>query len=260
MPRTNASILQKPRVARRKVVRDLTIREEHQRGMSVIEVAIILIIIGISAAGVVQGQQLVASARTRAVITQQEKFTLALLAFQDRFRALPGDYQTANISIPGVVWNGNGNGIIESNATPFNSNGVRPENILAWDHISKAGFVNERYEFTSPNLVQAVPTNIYGGFANIEYDTAYGNPVNANKPSRHSVKSGNLIPVEILWEMDNKVDDGRAFSGVVQFSNYATVGPVPTSPGGNAGCTDANGNWQINAIPRQLNCGVASFF
>lgn len=221
----------------------------------------ILVIIGISVAGFVQGQQLVASARTRAVIAQQEKAVLALLGFQDRFRALPGDYALAVGAISGVTLNGNGNGVIELAGVPNATAGVPEENILAWDHVSKAGFVSERYQFSTTDLVSALPRNIYGGYADIAYDNWYGNPA-VPRPDRHNVKSGNLIPVEILYEMDNKVDDGNAMSGVIRFSDFVWpgAGAAPPPPSAPNGCTDAGGTWRMNLPQRQPNCGVASFF
>src|SRR5262245_42262252 len=92
-----------------------------QGGFTLIEIAIVLVIIGLLLGGVLKGQELITSARVRNVIQQQDGIKAAYFGFLDRFRAPPGDYTQASTNIncppppPGGCTNGNGNGQITAN-------------------------------------------------------------------------------------------------------------------------------------------------
>src|SRR5688572_32426776 len=90
-----------------------------QAGFTLIEIAIVLVIIGLLLGGVLKGQELITSARVRNLISQQDGIKAAYFGFLDRYRALPGDYNAASTNIPGIsagcnAGNGNGNGRIET--------------------------------------------------------------------------------------------------------------------------------------------------
>src|SRR5215510_8757466 len=87
------------------------------KGFTLIEIAIVLVIIGLLLGGVLKGQELITGARVRNLISQQDGIKAAFFGFQDRYRALPGDYASASTNIncgAGSCVNGNGNGRIES--------------------------------------------------------------------------------------------------------------------------------------------------
>src|SRR5512132_1845412 len=94
----------------------------HTQGFTLIEIAIVLVIIGLLVGGVLKGQELITGARVRNLISQQDGIKAAFFGFQDRFRALPGDYAAAdtNINCGSPCPKGNGNGSIESASTPIN--------------------------------------------------------------------------------------------------------------------------------------------
>lgn len=208
---------------------------------------------------VVKGQELIQSARSRAVIAQADRYRLAVLGFQDRYRALPGDYDRATANISGAAFNGNGNGRIEASATEVPAGAVAAEEVLAFDHLSKSGFVAERHEFSTQNVSLALPANIFGGYLSMALDDRYGNPAIPASP-RHTLKTGNYIPVAILAELDRKMDDGNGVRGMVQFSRYAKTGDLPPEPGSPGACIDGAGNWLAGATPPGTNCGAALLF
>lgn len=219
-----------------------------QSGFTLIEIAIVLVIIGLLLGGVLKGQKLITSARVRNLISQQDGIKAAYFGFLDRYRALPGDYTAASTTITGVAagacgtHNGNGNGQIEAGN----------ESILAWEHLSKSGFINGAYTCNPTEGPATTPTNPYGTRMQLIYDNVYdGAPV-----ARHNLKSGNQIPSDILAEVDRKADDGNAQGGTFRFSAYAGGGVAPTA----ANCYAAANPFGWAAQTVETNCGGTSLF
>src|SRR5215510_8729844 len=104
------------------------------KGFTLIEIAIVLVIIGLLLGGVLKGQELITGARVRNLISQQDGIKAAFFGFQDRYRALPGDYAAAQTNITGVSGNGNGNGRIENAAT--GTDVIEHEEIRVWNHLT----------------------------------------------------------------------------------------------------------------------------
>ena len=83
-----------------------------ERGFSILELALVLLVIGLMFGGIVTGRELIVSARARSLINQQEELRMAFFSFQDRFQFPPGDYSDAIRHI-GATRNGDGDGRIE---------------------------------------------------------------------------------------------------------------------------------------------------
>ena len=228
-----------------------------QSGFTLIEIAIVLVIIGLLLGGVLKGQELITSARVRNLISQQDGIKAAYFGFLDRYRALPGDYNAAITNITGVGTacgaggNGDGDGQIES---------ALGERIMAWDHLSKAGFINGSYTCIDAATMNPTtnPTNPYSMFLVLIYDNVYQDGAAATGNNRHNLKTGNQVPADIIAEVDRKVDDGLATRGALRFSAHTglTTGTAPTA----ANCfTAATGAWIVIGTV-EPNCGAASLF
>jgi len=222
----------------------------NSKGFTLIEIAIVLVIIGLLLGGVLKGQELITGARVRNLISQQEGIKAAFFGFQDRYRALPGDYAAAatNINCTGGCPAGDGNGRIENT----NAAGSHEE-IFAWTQLTAAGFLNGSYAATSSTSAPAddnTPKNPYSQYVQLVYDAVYNDPGGAAPPAKHNLKTGSQVPVEIIAEVDRKIDDGKPYSGSLQFSEYSE-GTNPTT----AECI-TTGNWNIAGSA--TNCGAAS--
>ena len=225
---------------------------KNQKGFTLIEIAIVLVIIGLLLGGVLKGQELIQNARVRNIISQQEGVRAAYFGFQDRYRGVAGDYPSALAiqNIPGM----SGQGCAPASCGG-DSNGVintvtRQEPLLAWMQLSLAGFITGSYVtdgVTAGETTANSPTNPYGGFMQLINDAIY-NPLGG--VARNNVKTGAGIPSTILGEVDRKIDDGNPSTGEFRFSGFG--GALP------ACVTAAPVTWDVNT--GQANCGAASLF
>jgi hypothetical protein len=235
----------------------MRISRKTQEGLSLVEMALVLMVMALAMVGIVKGQELIQNSRVHNAIAAQTGFKGAVLAFQDRFREFPGDYAEAVANVQYVQHNGNGDGRIEALATVATPNGVPEESVLVWDHLAKAGFIRGGFIFNGSVPDGAIPKNAYGGFVDLAFDGQYGDPTQP-VTSRHTLKTGNQMPVEILAEMDRKIDDGNAFSGEIRFSAFARTGSVPDASGGPGSCSATDGRWLTNTAMLAVNCGAAA--
>lgn len=221
-------------------------------GFTLIELAIVLVIIGLLLGGVLKGQELIESARVRNIISQLDSIKAACYAFQDKYRALPGDYpgalahaNLADIANPQV--GGNGDGVIRD--TP-----QARESLLAWVHLAHANLISGNYQASGslPDGGAEWPRNPYNATLQLQYDAAYSR---SGGIPRLNLKTGNQIPARVLAEIDRKTDDGRADQGNFRFSAYNGGGGAPVD----VRCMDSgNGSWR--AAENETNCGATVLF
>jgi len=135
------------------------------------------------------------------------------------------------------------------------------EELLAWMHLASAGFLNGRHAM-NPGEAAATdgnsPRNPYNVYLQIIYDRNYADAGTA--VNKHNLKTGPQIPVEILAEVDRKIDDGNGTRGAFRYSTYAgnapsaPLAPAPAYAPGQ--CMMPTGTWYI---PQgEVNCGGAS--
>src|SRR5437660_4772398 len=82
-------------------------------GFTLVEIAIVLVLIGLLPGGILKGQEMITQAKIKNVINDYNGITAAVNSYQDRYRALPGDDQGATTRWTAAApASGNGNGII----------------------------------------------------------------------------------------------------------------------------------------------------
>jgi len=183
-----------------------------QAGFTLVEIAIVLVIIGLLMGVFLKGQELIVNAQVRNAIDQGEAVTAAVYAFQDRFRAIPGDYAQAAANIPNAkscVAAGCGNGLIDEN----------DERGLVWQQLAQAGFISGSYDGVATGSgwtcsQNTCPPNTFGG--TMLLDT--GSEAQGTAVVRAELYSGQNIPITVLAEIDRKIDDGLPNTGSFQVS------------------------------------------
>lgn len=201
-------------------------------GFTLIETAVALVIGGLMIQAMLTGVSLIQTARVNDVMRQQAAIEAAVDAFQDRYRALPGDYDRASTALTcgrAMCANGDGNGRIDT----ANAAGVR-EDLLAWAHLSAAGLLSGKYEFSGDVVVATwdnSPTNVYGGYVQLATDNAWG--AADHNATRNNLKTGMRVPAAVLAAVDSKIDDGLPYSGKFQFAAAAQSGACLDVSAGN---------------------------
>ncbi|MDZ7751815.1 MAG: prepilin-type N-terminal cleavage/methylation domain-containing protein [Gammaproteobacteria bacterium] len=199
--------------------------QHKQGGFTLVEIAIVLVIIGLLLGGILKGQELINSARVRNLADMNAGIQAAYFGFIDRYRQVPGDVNTTNASQAiGTTINGGGddNGRLD---------GGWSEAGAVWEHLSKAGFISGTYQSAgagvavdATNYRDNAPSNAFNG-APILYRTSdYFDPnyaldgTGTAPAERLSLTLGNNIPVNIARELDVKQDDGLPATGVVRMT------------------------------------------
>ncbi len=230
--------------------------QRNQSGFTLVEIAIVLVIVGLLLGGILKGQELVQNAKVRNIADQQNAIKAAYYAFQDRYRALPGDYVAAGANIPNVAPATNGDGNAQIGVSGAASN----EPVYAWHHLTNAGFIScsecaaQAAPPAAPSAANS-PSNANGGVMAIVFDNVYNNGLLGTGNNTNNLKSGSQIPSNILAEVDRKIDDGNPRTGTLRFSTFGAGGVAPTA----LTCAPLGGDLWLVQTPN-ANCGAANLF
>ena len=119
-----------------------------QRGFTLIELSIVLVIIGLIVGVVLVGQDLIRAAGVRATISQIEKYQTAVNTFRGKYGYLPGDIKDPDASMFGfaargtLAGQGDGNGVIEGREGSNSGIYQNGESTMFWVDLTTANGLN----------------------------------------------------------------------------------------------------------------------
>jgi prepilin-type N-terminal cleavage/methylation domain-containing protein len=267
-------------------------KKQMSRGFTLVEIAIVLVIIGLLIGGVLRGQELLNSARINTISSQQSAIKTAYFGFLDRYKALPGDLSAAqtiliNSSTAPASAAGDGNILLADSAAFFNN-------------IAQAGFITcancAALSIVTPGTGGAAATytppatglsgsntlvNVFGQPLVFQYNsgaTAGSTAANGSSTAGSinfmsvttteggapTLTTGPMIASNLLAELDRKSDDGNPAGGSFRYTDIvattSTAAPFVSNTA-SSGCTTgtaaAGFSWAVNP---PSNCQGASLF
>lgn len=158
-----------------------------QSGFTLIEIAIVVIIVGLLAGGVLKGLEILEDTRLQKTADQVRSIQSAWFSYINRYQQLPGDDNQAQTFLGASATQGNGDGTLSSEAEQSN----------VWQHLYLSGILQ-------------------GGGTN-PIITAWGTPFafSYNTTRKQHLICINGLPKERAALLDKKLDDGIANRGVV---------------------------------------------
>jgi len=183
-----------------------------QTGFTLIELAIVLVIIGLLLGGVLRGQELINSARVKNITRDFQNVQVYLYGYQDRFRSVPGDDNDAvghvgslaNASTGGPLGNGQIGGEWDSAITT-------DESYRFWHQVRLAGLAPGSIQV---GTAEFEPRNASGGRIGVQSIGANFTEI-ANMRGSYAVCSGLILGRDAL-QLDVTLDDGNTETGNVR--------------------------------------------
>ena len=192
-----------------------------QSGFTLVEIAIVLVIIGLLLGGILKGQELINSAKVKNLANDFRVIPTYIYAYQDKFKALPGDDANATTHVtcpaPDTCTNGNGNGVINGN---WNSSTAGDESFEFWQQVRYANLASGPTSKTDPTYQ---PRNAVGGVIGVTSATT-AQAVGGITGTYIVCSSG--ILGKFAKQLDIQMDDGKTESGSMRVvaDNTATGG------------------------------------
>ena len=197
--------------------------KKQQSGFTLVEIAIVLVIIGLLLGGVLKGQELINSAKVKNFANDFRNIPLFIYGYQDKFKAIPGDDSAASTHVTGAT-NATtpsgtiGNGVIDGN---WNTTTQTDESYLFWQHVRLAGLAPGP---TAAGDSTYTPKNAEGGIIGIESGqsgyvgataASAGPPVVAATPALNGsyiICSAGILG-KFAKQLDITLDDGVSNTG-----------------------------------------------
>lgn len=191
-------------------------RQNQQRGFTLIELSIVLVVIGLIIGSVLVAVNIINNAKITNTINLIQSVQSAISTYNQNYGALPGDdtQAVARFSSKGVANNGGGNGVIGAATLSATFAGGAPaadgngayESAMLWAHLRAAGLVRG----DGANVVP--PGNPYGGVIGVQNGAFTTNGITLGT----NVLCVNNIRGEDAIIIDQRLDDGVATTGNIR--------------------------------------------
>lgn len=194
-----------------------------QRGFTLVELAIVLVIIGLVIAGVLKGQELITNARLKSTTADVEAMRGAVNTFRDKYGALPGDYAQAQARIgdaAGVNWDGagdgNGDGIVDGD-------GITGETMRFWNHLAAADMVKGISPLGDATIGDGLPAASIGGGFTVAHEAVVGRTSHWMRLGSAAATPAGVVDSNQAEDVDTKIDDGRPGTGTTRMTTVSCV-------------------------------------
>lgn len=186
-------------------------------GFSLVELAIVLVIIGLIVGGILTGQDLIKASELNAVISEHNKYSTAVNTFSLKYNGLPGDLKNATSYWTSATANGDNDGLIETVNEAFRG----------WQHLSLAGIIPGSYPGTHTGNTAVPGTNVPASSFTPGGWGFYHNPspwsMSLSRKNRVFIggqttgdqPTNSLFTPAEAYSIDGKVDDSLAGNGTV---------------------------------------------
>jgi len=196
------------------------------KGFTLVELAIVLVIIGLLLGFVLKGKTLIDSAKVKRMARDFQNVQLYIHGYQDRFKTLPGDDHSAEVHVAGTnPTNGARNGLIEG---AWDTTDNDDESCVIWQHVRLADLAagSTTVDCAANNNYQ--PRNADGGLIGVQ---SLANFTEIPGMGGSYVVCSDAILGRLAKQIDLTLDDGVGNDGSIRVAvNGAAVSAGVAAP------------------------------